>query len=107
MSSSGKPLPHPKPIVPSEKPEQNAEYLGKITLNAAISDKGYVCDAAVVMGVGPKVDEEILTRFKEKKFPPIVQRGDAVPANVIVDVNVWRTREGKIIEFPEPKLPKL
>ncbi len=72
VSSSGKALPHRKPIVPAEKPEQNAEYLGKIRLNAAISDKGYVCDAAVFMGVDPKIDEEILTRFKEKQFPPMV-----------------------------------
>lgn len=106
-SSKGKGSTPQKPKEPSQKPVPDAEYLGRILLLSAVSDKGYVCDAAVQAGVDPKVDETILGRFKSRHFSPIVQNGSAVPANVIVRINVWRTPNGEVVEFPEPTLPKL
>lgn len=107
VSPKGGPLTPIKPPEPSEKPVSGAEYLGRITLLSAVSDKGYVCDAAVQTGINPQVDGTILKRFKTRHFPSIIQNGSAIPANVIVNVNVWRTPNGEILEFPEPKLPKL
>jgi hypothetical protein len=107
VSAKGKSLTPQKPPEPSEKPVSGADYLGRITLLSAVSDKGYVCDAAVQTGINPQVDETILKRFRSRHFPSIIQNGSAVPANVIVNVNVWRTPNGDIVEFPEPKLPKL
>lgn len=107
VSSKGKEFTPRKPPEPSEKPVPGAEYLGRITLFSAVSDKGYVCDAAVQFGVESQVDETVLKRFRARHFPPIVQNGSAVPANVIVYINVWRTPNGEVVEFPEPKLPKL
>jgi hypothetical protein len=107
VSSKRKGFTHQKLAEPSEKPAPGAEYLGRITIFSAVSDKGYVCDAAIQVGVDSQVDETILRHFRAQHFPPIVQNGSAVPANVIVDVNVWRTTKGEVVEFPEPKLPKL
>jgi hypothetical protein len=107
VSSKGKPVTPQKPPEPSKKPVPGAEYLGRISLFSAVSDKGYVCDAAVQTGINPQVDATVLNRFMARLFPPIIQNGSAVPANVIVDINVWRTPKGEIVEFPEPKLPKL
>jgi hypothetical protein len=106
-SSKAKGYTPQKPQEPSAKPVPGAVYLGRISLLSAVSDKGYVCDAAVQAGVDSKVDETVLGRFKARHFSPIVQNGSAVPANVIVQVNVWRTPDGEVVEFPEPKLPKL
>lgn len=91
----------------SGKPTPGAEYLGRVTLFAAVSNKGFVCNAAVSSGVDSRIDQTIIKRFKSRKFPPVVEKGEAVPANVIVPIDVWRTPDKHIVEYPEPKLPKL
>jgi len=106
-SSDGKGVHPRKPQEPAQKPSEGAEYLGRITLLTAVSDKGYVCDAAIQIGIDSNVDDEVLHRFKERHFAPVEQNGKAVPANLIVPIDVWRKPDGKVVEFPSPKLPKL
>jgi Gram-negative bacterial TonB protein C-terminal len=92
---------------PAKKPVTGATYLGRVILGAAISDQGYVCEAEVIQSLDSKIDDQVLESFRKRHFQPLVQNSKPVPTNVIVRSDLWRKPDGEVVEFPDPKLPKL
>ncbi len=66
-----------------------------------------VCEVEITRGLDSKIDEQVLERFRKRHFRPVIQNGRPVPANAIVHSDLWRNPDGEVVEFPDPKLPKL
>ena len=100
--------PRPAKVVePVEKPMPEAKYLGRVTMLAGISDKGYVCGVKMIRGLDSKIDGQVLERFAKRRFSPETTHGKPAAADMIAYLDLWRKPDGEIVEFPDPKLPKL
>ena len=81
-------------------PDPDAQFVGTVTLMAAISDKGYVSDAKVIRGLDKETDNRAADSIRQGHFQPARRKGgQAVAVVVSVDVNYWR-KGGELIQVP-------
>ncbi len=84
-------------LPPSPSPE--ATYVGAVLLMAVISDKGYVCDAKVIRGLGKEIDRKAIASVREWHFEPARKGKVAVAVAITLEVDYW-SKDGEIIQSP-------
>lgn len=83
---------------PVEKHRTNSiDHSGKITLEAVVSDTGYVCSAKVIDGVGKKPDADAEKAVRQWHFTPATKDGRPVPEVVTVELPYQRDKDGNVI----------
>jgi TonB family protein len=74
-----------------------SDQSGKITLQAVVSDTGYVCSAKVIDGMDKKSDAEAEKTVRQWHFTPAKKDGHPVPVVVKVEVHYERDEDGNVI----------
>ena len=87
----------PSPPVERHRTISNAQASGKITLQAVVSDTGYVCSAAVIDGIDKKSDADAEKAVRQWHFVPAKKDGRPVPVVVTVEVQYERDKDGNVI----------
>jgi Gram-negative bacterial TonB protein C-terminal len=86
------------PSPPVETHHTNSrDQSGNITLQAAVSDTGYVCSAKVIGGIDKKSDADAERVVREWHFAPAKKDGHPVPVVVAVEVHYERDKDGNNI----------
>jgi len=70
---------------------------GKITLQAVVSNTGYVCSAKVIEGIDKKSDADAENAVRQWHFTPAKKDGRPVPVVVSVEVHYERDKDGNVI----------
>jgi TonB family protein len=89
----------PKASAQQTSPLPDAEYAGSVLMMAVISDKGYVCDAQVIRGLGRETDKKAIATVRQWHFEPARKDKRAVPVVITLEVDYWR-KDGELIQFP-------
>ena len=87
----------PSPPVERHRTTGNAQASGKITLQAVVSDTGYVCSARVIDGIDRKSDAEAEQAVQQWHFAPAKKDGRSVPVVVTVEVQYQRDKDENVI----------
>lgn len=69
---------------------------GKITLQAVVSDTGYVCSATVIDGLDKKSNADAENAVRQWHFAPAMKNGRPVPVVVTVEVHYERDKHGNV-----------
>ena len=86
------------PAPPIEKHRTNTgDRSGKITIQAVVSDTGYVCTAKVIDGIDKKSDADAENAVRQWHFVPAKKDGRPVPMVVAVEVRYERDKDGNVI----------
>ena len=101
----------PSPPVERHRTISTAQASGKITLQAVVSDMGYVCSATVIDGIDKKSDADAEKAVRQWHFAPAKKDGRPVPVVVTVEVHYERDKDGNVIlssqkPTPTEKAPK-
>ena len=75
----------------------SSDQSGTITLQAVVSDTGYVCSAKVIDGIGKKSDADAENAVRQWHFDPAKKDGRPVPVVVTVEVHYERDKDGNVI----------
>jgi len=75
----------------------SSDQSGKITLQAVVSDTGYVCSAKVIDGIDKKSDADAENAVRHWNFAPAKKDGRPVPVVVTVQVRYERDKDGNVI----------
>jgi TonB family protein len=75
----------------------SSDQSGKITLQAVVSDTGYVCSAKVIDGIDKKFDADAENAVRQWRFVAAKKDGRPVPVVVSVEVHYERNKDGNII----------
>lgn len=70
-----------------------SDQSGNITLQAVVSDTGYVCSAKVIDGIDKKSDAEAEKAVRQWHFAPAKKDGHPVPVVVKVEVHYERDKD--------------
>ena len=94
------------PAPPVEKHRTNrVDQSGKITLQAVVSDTGYVCSAKVIDGIDKKSDADAENVVRQWHFSPAKKNGRPVPVVVSVEVHYERDKDGNVILSSQQPTP--
>jgi len=74
-----------------------SDQSGKITLQAVISDTGYVCSAKVIEGIDKKSNADVENAVRQWHFAPAKKDGRPVPVVISVEVHYERDKDGNVI----------
>lgn len=74
-----------------------SDQSGKITLQAVVSDTGYVCSAKVIEGIDKKSDADAENAVRQWHFAPAKKDGRPVPVVISVEVHYERDKDGNVI----------
>ena len=86
------------PSPPVERHRTNAsDQSGKITVQAVVSETGYVCSAKVINSIDKKTDADAENAVRQRHFAPAKKDGRPVPVVVTVEVQYERDKDGNII----------
>jgi len=72
---------------------------------AVISDRGYVCDAQVMIGLDKETDKKAVQEVRGWHFQPAPKDGRPVPVVVTLELNYWRRKNGELVSFPASPTP--
>src|SRR5579872_4992102 len=86
----------PSPPVAMHRTNSN-DQSGKITLQAVVSNTGYVCSAKVIEGIDKKSDADAENAVRQWHFTPAKKDGRPVPVVVSVEVHYERDKDGNVI----------
>ncbi len=64
-----------------------------------VSDKGYVCDAQVIRGLGKEIDKKAIASVREWHFEPARKGKVAFPVVIRLEVDYW-SKDGEIVQSP-------
>ena len=84
------------PPVERHRTTSNAQQSGKITVQAVVSDAGYVCSAKVIDRTDKKSDADAERTVHQWHFAPAKKDGRPVPVVVTVEVQYERDKDGNI-----------
>src|SRR5271167_1536789 len=85
------------PSPPVERHRTNgSDQSGKITLQALVSDTGYVCSANVIDGIDKKSDADAENAVRQWHFAPAKKDGRPVPVMITVEVHYERDMDGNV-----------
>jgi TonB family protein len=94
------------PAPPVEKHRTNSgDRSGKITIQAVVSDTGYVCSAKVIDGIDKKFDADAENVVRQWHFSPAKKNGRPVPVVVSVEVHYERDKDGNVILSSQQPTP--
>ena len=95
------------PSPPVERHRTNSsDQSGKITLQAVVSDTGYVCSAKVINGINKKSDADAENAVRQWHFAPAKKDGRRpVPVVVTVEVHYERDKDGNVILSSQQPTP--
>lgn len=86
------------PSPPVERHRQSSnDQSGKITVQAVVSDTGYVCSAKVMDGIDKKSDAAAENAVRQWHFVPAKKDGRPVPVVISVEVQYQRDKDGNVI----------
>ena len=74
-----------------------SDQSGKITLQAVVSDTGYVCSAKVIEGIDKKSDADAENAVRQWHFVPAKRDGRPVAVVISVEVHYERDKDGNVI----------
>jgi hypothetical protein len=83
---------HPNPPPASFYPGKT--YIGTITAILSVTDTGNVCRVTLVHRIGKRADADAVALLKGQRLAVLN------PANVIVYIDYWRGKDGKLVHFP-------
>ena len=97
--------PKPKVVKSSSVPKHapptpDAQFAGTVSLFAVISDKGYVCSVELLHGFDKNADQQALKQVRQTHFTPARKDGRPVPVVVTLQLDFWRTPDGKLVPSP-------
>jgi TonB family protein len=75
----------------------SSDQSGKITLQAVVSNTGYVCSAKVIDGIDKKSDADAENAVRKWHLAPAKKDGRPVPVVVTVEVHYERDKNGNVI----------
>lgn len=91
VSTSNSPLPQTPPL-------PDAAFAGTVSLQAVISDKGYVCSVQLIRGFDKTADKQAMEAVRRWHFEPARKDGHPVPVVVETQVSFWRKANGELVQ---------
>jgi hypothetical protein len=76
---------------------KSSDRSGKITLQAVVSDTGYVCSVKVIDGIDKKSDTDAENTVRQWHFARAKKNGHPVPLVLAVEVRYDRDKDGNVI----------
>ena len=87
----------PSPSVDRHHTPSKAQEYGKITLQAVLSDTGYVCSAKVIDGIDKESNADAEKAVQQWHFAPGKKDGHPVPVVITVEVQYERDKNGNVV----------
>jgi hypothetical protein len=87
-------------IPPVRPPRTDLEYAGKVSIEATVSDTGYICATRVLSGIDQETNDAAEKILRAGHFGLLTPRGARpVPIVVVVQMLYWRDKEGHLLQF--------
>jgi len=88
------------PIPPVQPPRSDLEYAGKVSIEATVSDTGYICATRVLSGIDQETNDAAEKILRAGHFGLLTPRGaKPVPIVVVVHMLYWRDKEGHLLQY--------
>jgi TonB family protein len=87
-------------------PSPDAKFAGTVSLQAVVSDKGYVCSVELIRGFDKTADKQAMGAVRRWHFEPAHKDGHPVPVVVETQVSFWRNASGELVQGGLSRSPK-